>query len=42
VKATGLELVRKVPFTTVRPGADDYVMRTSVALYCPDHASELA
>lgn len=42
VKAAGLELVRKVPFTTIKPGADDYVMRTSVALYCPDHASKLA
>lgn len=42
VKAEGLALVKKVPFTTVKPGADDYVMRTTVALYCPGHASKLA
>ncbi|MGI8759278.1 MAG: DUF732 domain-containing protein [Acidimicrobiales bacterium] len=41
VKATGLEMVSKVPLTTVRPGADDYVVRTAVALYCPGHASKL-
>lgn len=42
VKAAGLEMVEKVPFTTVKPGADDYVVRTAIALYCPDHASRLA
>ncbi len=42
VKAEGMALVKKVPFTTVKPGADDYVVRTSIALYCPDHASKLA
>lgn len=42
VKAEGMALVKKVPFTTVKPGADDYVVRTTVALYCPDYASELA
>ena len=41
VKAAGLELVEKVPFTTVKPGADDYVVRTAVTLYCPGHASKL-
>ena len=41
VKAEGLELVEKVPFTTVKPGADDYVVRTAVTLYCPGHASKL-
>ncbi len=42
VKAEGMALVKKVPFTTVKPGADDYVVRTSVALYCPDYASKLS
>lgn len=42
VKAAGLEMVEKAPFTTVRPGADDYVVRTAVALYCPGHAPKLA
>lgn len=42
VKAEGLALVKRVPFTTVKPGADDYVVRTTVALYCPGHASKLA
>ncbi len=41
VKAAGLELVKKVPFTTVRAGAGDYVVRTAVTLYCPGHASKL-
>ncbi len=41
VKATGLEMVSQVPFTTVRPGADDCVVRTAVTLYCPGHASKL-
>lgn len=42
VKATARELVAKVPLTTVHPGADDYVVRTMVALYCPGHAPKLA
>lgn len=41
VKATGLQMVSKLPFTTVRPGADDYVVRTAVTLYCPGHAPKL-
>ena len=41
VKATGLQMVSKVPFTTVRPGADDYVVRTAITLYCPGHAPKL-
>ncbi|MBW3643405.1 MAG: DUF732 domain-containing protein, partial [Actinobacteria bacterium] len=41
VKAAGLELVEKVPFTTVRAGAGDDVVRTAVTLYCPGHASKL-
>ena len=42
VKAAGVAMVEKVPFTSVRPGADDYVVRTAVALYCPGHAPKLA
>lgn len=42
VKAEGLALVKKVPFTTVKEGAADYVVRTAVTLYCPGHASKLA
>ncbi|CAN5188500.1 hypothetical protein BH24ACT1_BH24ACT1_09170 [soil metagenome] len=41
VKATGLAKVRKVPFTNVLPGADDYVVRTAITLYCPGHAPKL-
>lgn len=41
VTAAALALVKKVPFTTVGPGADEYVVRTAVALYCPGHASRL-
>ncbi|HVM14865.1 MAG TPA: DUF732 domain-containing protein [Egibacteraceae bacterium] len=41
VKATARELVAKVPLTTVHAGADDYVVRTVVALYCPGHAPKL-
>lgn len=41
VKATARDLVSQVPLTTVRPGADDYVVRTVVALYCPGHQPKL-
>lgn len=41
VKATARELVARVPLTTVHAGADDYVVRTVVGLYCPAHASKL-
>lgn len=41
VKATAQELVSRVPLTTVRPGADDYVVRTVVRLYCPGHQAKL-
>lgn len=41
VKATAGELVARVPLTTVHAGADDYVVRTVVALYCPAHAPKL-
>lgn len=41
VKATGAQLVRRVPFATLLPGGDDYIIRTGVALYCPGHASKL-
>lgn len=41
VKATGLAMVSKVPFTTVLPGADDYVVRTAINLYCPGHLYQL-
>lgn len=41
VRATGARLVKKVPFATLRPGGDDYIIRTGVALYCPGHASKL-
>ncbi len=38
VKATGAQLVKKVPFATLLQGGDDYILRTGVALYCPGHA----
>lgn len=41
VKATGAELVKKVPFATLLAGGDDYIVRTGVALYCPGHADKL-
>lgn len=41
VKATGAQLVKKVPFATLLPGGDDYIIRTGVALYCPGHAAKL-
>ena len=41
VKATGLEMVTMVPRTTVLPGGADWVVRTTVTLYCPGHASKL-
>ncbi|MBW3546980.1 MAG: hypothetical protein KY452_02440 [Actinobacteria bacterium] len=41
VKATGAQLVKKVPFATLLPGGDDYIIRTGVALYCPGHAPKL-
>jgi hypothetical protein len=41
VKATGAQLVKQVPFATLRPGGDDYIVRTGVALYCPGHADKL-
>ena len=42
VKASGAQLVKKVPFATLLPGGDDYIIRTGVALYCPGHAPKLA
>lgn len=42
VKATGAQLIKKVPFATLLPGGDDYIIRTGVALYCPGHAPKLA
>ena len=42
VKAHGAQLVKKVPFATLLPGGDDYIIRTGVALYCPGHAPKLA
>ncbi|MBW3646059.1 MAG: hypothetical protein KY441_11220 [Actinobacteria bacterium] len=41
VKATGAQLVKKVPFATLLRGGDDYILRTGVALYCPGHAPRL-
>ncbi len=41
VKATGAQLVKKVPFATLLQGGDDYILRTGVALYCPGHAPRL-
>jgi hypothetical protein len=41
VKATGLSMVTKVPLTTVLPGGADWVVRTTVALYCPGYTSKL-
>ncbi|HWB66630.1 MAG TPA: hypothetical protein VG708_07375 [Mycobacteriales bacterium] len=34
IKATILQKVKQLPFTTVLPGAADYVVRTAVKLYC--------
>jgi hypothetical protein len=41
VKATGLQMVTQLPLTTVKPGGADWVVRTTVALYCPGHADKL-
>lgn len=41
IKATGAQLVKQVPFATLLPGGDEYILRTGVALYCPGHASKL-
>ena len=41
IKATGAELVKKVPFASLREGGADYIVRTGVALFCPGHASKL-
>lgn len=42
VKATGAELVKKVPFASLREGGADYIVRSGVALYCPGHGDKLA
>lgn len=41
VKATGAQLVKKVPFATLLQGGDDYILRTGVVMYCPGHAPRL-
>lgn len=41
VKATGLSMVTKLPLTTVLPGGADWVVKTTVTLYCPGHLSKL-
>ena len=41
VKATGLQMLTRLPRTTVLPGGADWAVRTVVALYCPGHASKL-
>lgn len=33
--------VNQIPFTTVEPGGDDYVVHTAVSLYCPGYSSKL-
>jgi hypothetical protein len=41
IEATILQKVKALPFTTILPGAADYVVRTAVALYCPGYKSRL-
>lgn len=42
VKATGLEMARDNPWVTISDAGADYVVRTGVALYCPDYSTRLA
>jgi len=41
VKDTGLRMVTQLPLTSVKPGGADWVVRTTVTLYCPGHADKL-
>jgi hypothetical protein len=41
IKATMLQKVKSLPFTTVLPGAAQYVVKTEVKLYCPGYKSKL-
>jgi hypothetical protein len=40
VEATGLQMVTKVPLTTVLPGGAAWVAETAVTLYCPGYTSK--
>jgi hypothetical protein len=33
--------VHQIPFTSLKPGGADYVVKTAVALYCPGYASKV-
>ena len=41
VKATGRALAKRVPYATLKPGGEEYIVAKGVALYCPDHSPEL-
>jgi hypothetical protein len=41
IEAKILQKVKSLPFTTILPGAADYVVRTAVKLYCPGYQSRL-
>lgn len=41
IKSVILNKVKGLPFTTILPGAADYVVKTAVKLYCPGYKSRL-
>jgi hypothetical protein len=41
IEATMLAKVKKLPLTTVLPGAANYVVTTAVKLYCPGYKSKI-